>query len=45
MLFRHAIDCAKKYDLVKEGDSVVITAGMDGTTNSIKVQRVPGHKR
>ena len=44
-LFRHAIDCALKYDLVKVGDNVVITAGVDGTTNSIKLAKVPGHKR
>jgi pyruvate kinase len=45
VLFRHAIDCALKYDLVKVGDNVVITAGVDGTTNSIKLAKVPGHKR
>ena len=43
-LFRHAIDCAKQIDLVKEGDRVVITAGaplgVSGTTNIIKVQTV-----
>lgn len=43
-LFRHAIDCAKQDDLVKAGDSVVITAGvplgMTGTTNLLKVEIV-----
>lgn len=43
-LFRHAIDCAKQIDLVSEGDTVVITAGvplkMSGTTNILKVETV-----
>lgn len=43
-LFRHAIDCAKQIDIVEEGDSVVITAGVPlniaGTTNLLKVQVV-----
>lgn len=40
-LFRHAIDCAKKIDVVSTGDAVVITAGvplnLSGTTNILKV--------
>ncbi len=43
-LFRHAIDCAKKIDIVSDGDTVVITAGMplntSGTTNLLKVATV-----
>ena len=41
VLFRHAIDSARRDDLVKEGDSVVITAGEDGSTDILRVQRVP----
>ncbi len=45
-LFRHAIDCAKQIDLVKGGDTVVITAGVPlntcGSTNLLKVQTVEG---
>lgn len=41
-LFRHAIDCAKKIDAVKKGDTVVITGGVPlqikGTTNTLKVE-------
>lgn len=40
VLFTHALDCAKQFDLVKENDCVVITAGADGSTDVIKVQRV-----
>lgn len=43
-LFLHAVDCAKQYDLVAVGDTVVITAGVPlrqtGTTNLLKVQVV-----
>ncbi len=43
-LFLHAIDCAKKIDVVNTGDKVVITAGLplkqSGTTNMLKVQIV-----
>ena len=43
-LFRHAIDCAKQIDIVANGDTVVIIAGvplkMAGTTNIIKVEVV-----
>ncbi len=43
-LFMHAIDCAKKIDVVERGDKVVITAGLplkqSGTTNMLKVQIV-----
>ncbi len=45
-LFRHAIDCAKLIDVVREGDRVVITAGVplgsSGTTNILKVETVGG---
>lgn len=40
VLFRHAIDCARQVDLVQDGDSVVITAGEDGSTDILRVQRV-----
>ena len=43
-LFLHAIDCAKKIDIVSDGDTVVITAGLPlnqpGTTNLLKVATV-----
>lgn len=43
-LFIHAIDCAKQIDIVKDGDIVVITAGIpvdtSGNTNILKVQTV-----
>lgn len=43
-LFIHAIDCARKLDIVSKGDKVVITAGVPlklaGTTNLLKVQVV-----
>ena len=43
-LFRHAIDCAKKIDAVKKGDTVVITGGVplqiNGTTNILKVETI-----
>lgn len=43
-LMQHAIDCAKQYDLVTPGDTVVITAGVPlniaGTTNLLKVEVV-----
>lgn len=43
-LFRHAIDCARKIDVVENGDTVVITAGIPlnqpGTTNILKVETV-----
>lgn len=43
-LFIHAIDCAKKIDIVSSGDKAVITAGvplnLEGTTNLLKVQIV-----
>lgn len=45
-LFEHAVDCALKTGIVKNGDLVVITAGapmgMSGTTNTMKVHLV-GH--
>ena len=44
VLFTHAVDCARKIDLVQEGDCVVITAGADGSTDVIKVHRVPKRK-
>lgn len=43
-LFLHAIDCAKQIDVVKPGDTVVITGGVpvdtSGTTNLLRVQTV-----
>ena len=43
-LFKHAIDCARRLDIVSAGDKVVITAGvplkLSGTTNLLKVQIV-----
>lgn len=43
-LFIHAVDCAKKIDIVSEGDTVVITSGIPvtiaGTTNILKVTKV-----
>ena len=43
-LFLHAIDCARRLDIVSKGDKVVITAGVplrqSGTTNLLKVQVV-----
>jgi pyruvate kinase len=43
-LFLHAIDCARRLDIVSKGDKVVITAGVplrqSGTTNLLKVQTV-----
>ena len=43
-LIRHGIDCAKQLDMVGEGDTVVVTAGVpvdtQGNTNLIKVETV-----
>ncbi len=43
-LYRHAIDCAKKIEAVKRGDTVVIAAGaplgQTGTTNMLRVSVV-----
>ncbi len=43
-LFLHAVDCAKQIDVVKDGDTVVIAAGIPldtpGSTNMLKVVRV-----
>ncbi len=43
-LLRHGIDCAKKLDMVEDGDKVVVTAGVpvdtQGYTNLIKVEVV-----
>ncbi|MEG2182467.1 MAG: pyruvate kinase [Oscillospiraceae bacterium] len=43
-LLRHAIDCAKKIDAVRDGDVVVIVAGVPldtpGSTNMLKVETV-----
>ena len=48
-LFIHAVDCAKQIDMVKDGDKVVITAGIPldtpGNTNMIKVQIVGDLRR
>ena len=40
ILFVHAIDCAKKDDYVKAGDVVIITAGAEGETDTLRVQKV-----
>ena len=45
VLFDHAVACAKRYGLVNEDDIVVITAGADGATNVLKVQRVKSGTR
>lgn len=45
VLFTHAIDCAKNYDLVKEGDLVVILAGTGGDTDVLKVMTVTGMRK
>lgn len=46
-LFIHAIDCAKKDDVVAEGDTVVIAAGTPvhtpGNTNILKVEVIGKH--
>ena len=43
-LIRHGIDCAKQFDIVENGDIVVVTAGvpvdMQGRTNLIKIETV-----
>lgn len=43
-LFNHAVEVSLRNDLIKEGDTVVITAGVPlgqaGTTNMLKVQTV-----
>lgn len=43
-LLRHGIDCAKKLDMVEDGDKVVVTVGVpvdtQGNTNLIKVEVV-----
>lgn len=43
-LFRHAVDCARMLDMVKDGDRVVITGGLplniSGSTNILKVEIV-----
>ena len=45
-LFLHAIDCAEELNIVKQGDCVVITAGLPlattGNTNMLKVEIVGG---
>ncbi len=45
VLFDHSVACAKRYGLVNEGDTVVITAGADGSTNVLKVQTVKSGTR
>lgn len=46
-LFRHAVDCGKKLELIHSSERVVITAGVPlniaGTTNIIKVQTVDSY--
>ena len=44
VLFTHAVDCAKRYDYVKDNDRVVITAGTDHTTDVLKLQIVKPFK-
>ncbi|MBR3941727.1 MAG: pyruvate kinase, partial [Clostridia bacterium] len=44
VLFTHAIDCAKRYDYVKDNDRVVITAGTDDSTDVLKLQIVKPFK-
>ncbi|HOO28630.1 MAG TPA: pyruvate kinase alpha/beta domain-containing protein, partial [Lachnospiraceae bacterium] len=43
-LIRHGIDCAKQLDIVQNGDTVVVTAGVpvdtQGNTNLIKIEIV-----
>lgn len=43
-LFQHAVDCAKKIDMVSDGDRVVVVAGLPldiaGNTNIMKVELV-----
>jgi pyruvate kinase len=43
-LFDHAVEMAKKHNLIKEGDLTVITAGVplgiSGTTNLLKVTQI-----
>ena len=45
-LFEHAVECALKTELVKEGDIVVITVGVplwvSGNTNMMKIQKIEG---
>lgn len=44
-LFDHSVACAKRYGYVEEGDTVVLTAGADETTNILKVQTVKSGAR
>ena len=43
-LFLHALDCAKQLDMIDNGDTVVITAGLPlesgAPTNTLRVQVV-----
>ncbi len=45
VLFDHAIACAKRYGLIKEKDTVVLTAGTDETTNILTVKTVKSGTR
>ncbi len=44
VLFTHAVDCAKRYDYIKDNDRVVITAGTDDSTDVLKLQIVKPFK-
>ena len=45
VLFDHSVACAKRYGLVKEGDTVVITAGAKEETNILTVHTVKSGAR
>lgn len=40
VLFTHAVDCAKRYDYIEDGDRVVLTAGTDDSTDVLKLHIV-----
>ncbi len=44
VLFTHSVDCAKRYDYVKDNDRVVITAGTDDSTDVLKLHIVKPFK-
>ena len=44
VLFTHAVDCAKRYDYVEDGDRVVLTAGTDDSTDVLKLHIVKSAK-
>ncbi len=45
VLFDHSVACAKRYGLVKDGDTVVITAGANEETNILTVYTVKSGTR